>query len=164
MSTSWASNLLSIYYPLLLSCCSLIVCFWAEVSNWYVCRREVVTTSLHPYVKGWLPPPLRICFRPQSANMFENLFINFLFIMKPKLYMILHCKTAIQQAEIYTASCLKCGAFCSAIQGNLHPVQPTEMLKIPPPNGSRLFEMIIYWFFLKNVTFYFTKKLETRCK
>ena len=30
--------------------------------------------------------------------------------------------------------------------------------------GSRLFEMIIYWFFLKNVTFYFTKKLETRCK
>ncbi|XP_072016688.1 uncharacterized protein [Amphiura filiformis] len=30
MSTSWASNLLSIYYPLLLSCCSLIVCFWAE--------------------------------------------------------------------------------------------------------------------------------------
>ena len=29
---------------------------------------------------------------------------------------------------------------------------------------ARLFEMIIYWFFLKNVTFYFTKKLETRCK
>ena len=29
---------------------------------------------------------------------------------------------------------------------------------------TRLFEMIIYWFFLKNVTFYFTKKLETRCK
>ena len=27
-----------------------------------------------------------------------------------------------------------------------------------------LFEMIIYWFFLKNVTFYLTKKLETRCK
>ena len=36
-----------------------------------------------------------------------------------------------------------------------------------PPGGNnvaRLFEMIIYWFFLKNVTFYFTKKLETRCK
>ena len=30
--------------------------------------------------------------------------------------------------------------------------------------NARLFEMIIYWFFLKNVTFYFTKKLETRCK
>ena len=43
----------------------------------------------------------------------------------------------------------------------------TTELQIQFSNGlayTRLFEMIIYWFFLKNVTFYFTKKLETRCK
>lgn len=28
----WASNLMSAYYPLLMTCASLVVCLWAEVS------------------------------------------------------------------------------------------------------------------------------------
>ncbi|XP_038063823.1 uncharacterized protein LOC119734397 isoform X2 [Patiria miniata] len=30
LSETWASNMMSMYYPLLLSCFSLVVCFWAE--------------------------------------------------------------------------------------------------------------------------------------
>ena len=43
-------------------------------------------------------------------------------------------------------------------------LESTEILEITflLTSSARLFEMIIYWFFLKNVTFYFTKKLETR--
>lgn len=29
----WASNLMSAYYPLLMTCASLVVCLWAEVSK-----------------------------------------------------------------------------------------------------------------------------------
>ena len=52
--------------------------------------------------------------------------------------------------------------------GKLGVIEEKKFPNRPNPgwqnNSARLFEMIIYWFFLKNVTFYFTKKLETRCK
>ena len=51
-------------------------------------------------------------------------------------YMILHCKTVIQ-AEICVAKCLKCGAFCSMIQLNLHPAQQT-IVSSPPSSDSIL--------------------------
>lgn len=32
LQPGWASNLVSAYYPLLMTCASLVVCLWAEVS------------------------------------------------------------------------------------------------------------------------------------
>ena len=50
---SWSYYLMSAYYPLLMTCASLIVCFWAEVSVQTDCINHNINIVL-PFKRCWI--------------------------------------------------------------------------------------------------------------
>ena len=86
------------------------------ITFWYLITYFVQTT----FVFVWYTILLSYCIC--CANYLKISYCKFLFFhheVKVGIWFYI-VKTAVQ-AEMCVASCLKCGAFCSTIQVNLHP-------------------------------------------
>ena len=104
---------------------------WRESSYALLVTRPIWILCLIPPLPLVPSPPEIERSVPRVRIHLKILYSNFLFIHLEAevgiwLYIV---KTAIQ-AEICVAKCLKCGAFCSVIQSNSHPVCATNPQKV----------------------------------
>lgn len=68
-SAQWAYYLMSAYYPLLMTCASLVVCFWAEVGSlniFNLFHTNFLTLSFKDVPPSWYPMGTAVSFKEFS--------------------------------------------------------------------------------------------------